>query len=135
MNERFRFLKYSEPGQKFASHMDGCYEKNSQERTVVTIQFYLNEGMKGGATTFFDDSFKDGQYACVPKTGRAAFFRQQGWWHEGSELLKGVKYTIRNDFLYKWPTEKEKVNFKHEMCGKCGSMTRFQKLKSCEHTL
>mmetsp|Transcript_13551 Transcript_13551/g.11614 ORF Transcript_13551/g.11614 Transcript_13551/m.11614 type:complete len:124 (+) Transcript_13551:572-943(+) len=77
--------------------------------------------------------WKDDKFACVPKKGRCAFFRQQGWLHEGSELIKGVKYTIRNDVLYKWPTEKEKKDFKHEKCGKCGSMTRFEKLKSCGH--
>mmetsp|Transcript_13551 Transcript_13551/g.11612 ORF Transcript_13551/g.11612 Transcript_13551/m.11612 type:complete len:163 (+) Transcript_13551:56-544(+) len=45
MNERFRFLKYAKPGQKFAPHIDGCYCKNDLERTAVTVQFYLNEGM------------------------------------------------------------------------------------------
>jgi hypothetical protein len=59
MNERFRFLKYDQPGNKFAKHCDGCYWRNDYEITTITIQYYLNEGMKGGETTFFHDSFKD----------------------------------------------------------------------------
>lgn len=134
MNERFRFLKYDEPGNKFAPHCDGCYFRNDYEITTITVQYYLNEGMKGGETTFFHDSFKDGKFACQPKRGRAVFFRQNGWLHEGSELKEGVKYTIRNDILYRWPTEKEISDFKHEECGKCGESTRFITLKSCKHS-
>jgi hypothetical protein len=48
-------------------------------------------------------------------------------------LKEGVKYTIRNDFLYKWLTKKEMEEFKHQECGKCGRSTRFVKLESCEH--
>jgi len=135
MNERFRFLKYDEPGNKFAAHCDGVYSKSHWEATTITIQYYLNEGMKGGATTFFHDKFEKGKFECVPKIGRIVFFRHNRWLHEGSELIDGLKYTIRNDFLYKWYPEQKIKTFKSEKCLKCGKNTEMVQLSSCEHKL
>src|SRR5687768_4661967 len=57
INERMRFLKYDHPGAKFAPHCDGTFPRSKTERSVITMQIYLNEGMKGGETTFFSDAF------------------------------------------------------------------------------
>lgn len=57
INERLRFLKYDEPGNNFVKHCDGSFPRNTYEKSVITIQFYLNEDMEGGETTFFDDCF------------------------------------------------------------------------------
>lgn len=87
LNERFRFLKYG-PGNKFEAHYDGVYERNKHEKSLITIQFYLNDVKKGGATRFYDDDFPEvfkntlwfllnfkGFYDCEAKIGKMSFFR------------------------------------------------------------
>lgn len=59
VNERMRFLKYDHPGAKFKNHMDGTFARDEWERSMITIQLYLNEDMEGGHTTFIDEFWKD----------------------------------------------------------------------------
>ncbi|CAF5129734.1 unnamed protein product, partial [Rotaria sp. Silwood1] len=70
LNERLRFLRY-DPGQYFEPHMDGEFHRNdgSNEQSFITIQLYLNEGYKGGATTFVHYSDCTRNVPCVPRTG------------------------------------------------------------------
>jgi predicted 2-oxoglutarate/Fe(II)-dependent dioxygenase YbiX len=107
LNERLRFLKYS-PGEYFAPHFDGSYERpDGKEISFITIQLYLNEGFKGGNTTFM--SSKDGtskNLGVVPKIGRILVF-QHDILHEGSMLLRGTKYTMRTDVMYAVPQQAE----------------------------
>ncbi|KAG0369809.1 hypothetical protein BC939DRAFT_445906 [Gamsiella multidivaricata] len=108
MNERLRFLKYN-PGDQFQQHMDGEYRRadGSGHVTKITVQFYLNEACKGGATTFLEermlwrqDGDEDGKKLAVePKTGQVLVF-QHDLVHEGSRVTEGVKYVIRSDILY-----------------------------------
>ncbi|CAO3569001.1 unnamed protein product [Mortierella alpina] len=110
MNERLRFLKYS-PGDQFQPHMDGEYRRRdgSGQVTKLTIQFYLNEGCEGGATTFLDENYfwkaaqeQQAKAQTLPvecKVGQALIF-QHDLVHEGSKVLEGVKYVIRSDILY-----------------------------------
>jgi len=104
LNERLRFLRY-DPGQKFEPHMDGCYMRESGDRagetSFITIQIYLNEGYQGGSTTFLRGSKR---FEYVPKTGSVLIF-QHRLLHEGSELVKGRKYTIRTDVMYRPPSK------------------------------
>jgi hypothetical protein len=60
----------------------------------------LNEGYKGGETTFvhFDDSTKN--IPCIPHTGMVFVFEHR-LLHEGSKLKKGRKYTVRTDVMYR----------------------------------
>ena len=105
-----RFLKYGAGGY-FATHLDGQYRRpDGSERSFLTIQIYLNEGMEGGETTFFKEN--PWTYATHlndptsqplpvhPKTGRVLIF-QHDITHEGSLLISGTKYTIRTDVMYK----------------------------------
>ena len=101
LNERLRFLRYG-PGDFFKGHMDGTFRKRANETTdglehvsKVTLQLYLNEGFKGGATTFLGKP----ELPCVPKTGMALIF-QHDIHHEGSLLEKGTKYAVRTDLMY-----------------------------------
>jgi len=132
VNERMRFLKYDQPGANFRPHCDGNFTRSNTERSVITMQIYLNEEMEGGATTFYSDVFPDGKYQCIPKPGRVVFFRQQGWMHGGDKLISGVKYTIRSELMYKWLNKEEIENFQHKKCGVCDETTRFVSLKSCD---
>ena len=52
LNERFRFYRY-QPGQKFARHRDGSFERNPDETSWITLMVYLNEGYEGGRTNFY----------------------------------------------------------------------------------
>lgn len=79
--------------------MDGTYYRpDGRERSHVTVQLYLNEGFKGGETTFLG-SGRD--YAVVPKTGMVLVF-EHALFHEGSAVTEGRKYAIRTDVMYKY---------------------------------
>ena len=55
--------------------------------------------MEGGATRIWGTN---GKYVDVkPKKGRVLIFQHQGILHSGEEVKKGVKYTLRSDFLYR----------------------------------
>ncbi|XP_060068307.1 uncharacterized protein LOC132548457 [Ylistrum balloti] len=97
LNERLRILHY-EPGQYFKPHFDGEYRRTNGERSYITIQVYLNEGFKGGETTFMDGPDED-LCPVVPKLGSVLVF-QHNILHEGSTLIAGEKYTIRTDVMY-----------------------------------
>lgn len=97
LNERLRFLRY-DPGEYFKPHMDGAYIRDNGERSYITIQLYLNEGFKGGSTTFMDFALKHPKEV-VPKTGMVLVFDHEIM-HEGSELIKGRKYSMRTDVMY-----------------------------------
>lgn len=105
LNERLRFLRYRK-GEYFKPHMDGMYTRTNGERSLITIQLYLNEGFKGGSTTFMNNDCSH-PVECVPKTGMVLVFEHRIM-HEGSELKKGVKYSMRTDIMYKWnPVQSE----------------------------
>ena len=73
VNERFRFLRYDQ-GMFFKPHFDGAYVVPNSEplqETKITLQLYLNEGFKGGSTTFMGS---DKNIECVPKIGKALLF-------------------------------------------------------------
>ncbi|CAF2806600.1 unnamed protein product [Rotaria sp. Silwood2] len=101
LNERLRFLRY-DPGQKFEKHLDGTYYRDdgSLERSYITIQLYLNEGFQGGETTFVHVLDATKNVSCIPRTGMVLVF-QHDLLHEGSPLMKGRKYTVRTDVMYK----------------------------------
>ena len=134
LNERLRFLKYG-PAQYFREHCDGSYvTPDGKETSFLTIHLYLNdtegdpggitadsqdgEGIKqtskGGATRFLSDGTKmnggEERFLDVnPKAGSVLVFQHKFLWHEGSELKRGLKYTVRTDAMY---TKVEKENDK-----------------------
>ena len=91
LNERFRFYRYG-PGQRFAPHVDGAYERTNGERSRLTFMIYLNEGYQGGETRF-------GWHTITGRTGMALWFDHR-LRHEGAELIEGVKYVLRSDVMY-----------------------------------
>ncbi|XP_071104607.1 uncharacterized protein [Haliotis cracherodii] len=97
LNERLRFLRYN-PGEYFKRHEDGEYRRDNGERSLITVQVYLNEGFVGGSTTFFGYS-TDTIIPVVPKTGSVLVF-QHDILHEGSTLEEGRKYAVRTDVMY-----------------------------------
>ncbi|KAE9401967.1 hypothetical protein BT96DRAFT_879973 [Gymnopus androsaceus JB14] len=106
LNERLSFLRYG-PGHFFKEHMDGQLELPDGRKSRVTIQIYLNgsdsDVIEGGATRFWDPSFSshDDKFLDVmPKMGRALIFQQRGLCHSGETVQKGLKYTMRTDFMF-----------------------------------
>ncbi|XP_041367113.1 probable prolyl 4-hydroxylase 8 [Gigantopelta aegis] len=98
LNERLRFLRY-DPGDYFKPHYDGAYVRENGEGSLITLMWYLNEGFKGGNTTFFYHGADPKGVPCVPKTGSVLIF-QHDILHEGSMLSKGRKYSVRTDIMY-----------------------------------
>ncbi|ESP04149.1 hypothetical protein LOTGIDRAFT_237462 [Lottia gigantea] len=113
LNERLRFLRY-DGGGYFKPHYDGSYIRENGEKSYITIQLYLNEattcwiikvvllwhqGFDGGSTTFISAMNEKERVEFVPQTGSILVF-QHDILHEGSELIKGRKYTMRTDVMF-----------------------------------
>jgi hypothetical protein len=98
LNERFRFYRYR-PGQKFAAHRDGSYQRHADEMSWMTFMVYLNDGFEGGRTRF-DLVGEAAPVVIEPAPGRALAFIHDRQ-HEGEELIAGVKYVLRTDVMYR----------------------------------
>lgn len=94
VNERFRCYRYH-PGQRFAPHYDGAFQRNATERSLLTMLVYLNECEEGGSTRLIDLDLE-----VQPRTG-AAFLFNHFLLHEGAPVEKGVKYVLRTDVMYR----------------------------------
>ena len=95
LNERFRFYRY-EPGQRFAPHFDGAFERQDGEKSEFTFLIYLNDDFVGGETRFF----KPGVFHVQPRTGSLLIFHHPQL-HEGAVIESGTKYVLRSDVMYR----------------------------------
>jgi len=104
LNECWRLAKYF-PGDVFQSHIDASFQKNSNERSMYTVNIYMNDEFEGGSTRFYKSSDeKHVDFACKPKTGLCVIFRQPPgayYLHDGEKLHNGIKYLLRTDVMYK----------------------------------
>jgi predicted 2-oxoglutarate/Fe(II)-dependent dioxygenase YbiX len=98
-NERFRFYRY-DPGQKFAPHWDGCFERDNGERSQLTFMVYLNDDFAGGETKFYLNNGMP-RLEVRPERGTALVFVHQQL-HEGAPVVRGRKYVLRTDVMYAW---------------------------------
>ena len=85
--------------------MDGSYVTPSgEEISFYTLHLYLNDSkddkIGGGATTFFSMNEKR-KTEIKPKTGRVLIFQHRGLLHDGAEVTKGIKLTLRTDLMFK----------------------------------
>ena len=98
LNNIFRISKYIK-GCQFQIHKDGVNQDNRGNRSVMTLNIFLNDDFEGGETDFFN-SFNnlDLRFSVKPKTGRGALFDSQQY-HKGNEILQGFKYLIRTDVM------------------------------------
>ncbi|KAH8647880.1 hypothetical protein BX600DRAFT_443221 [Xylariales sp. PMI_506] len=100
LREGLRFLRYRS-GDYFRRHCDGMF--TDKQRSFLTVHLYLNDqGLEGGATRFLPDGGDpNGRHVEVdPKMGSVLVFQQRDMWHEGCEVTKGFKYTVRTDAIY-----------------------------------
>ena len=98
LNERFRFYRY-DVGQRFAPHTDGYFERTNGERSHFTFMVYLNDGFEGGATAFHHSK---PSLRVTPVRGMALVFYHRQL-HEGMPVVKGRKYVLRTDVMYRRP--------------------------------
>jgi predicted 2-oxoglutarate/Fe(II)-dependent dioxygenase YbiX len=99
LNERWRYYRY-DPGQAFAPHLDGYFERDNGERSHFTFMVYLNDGFEGGETIFH--RHYQGPLSVRPVRGLAlVFFHRQ--LHEGAPVIRGRKYVLRTDVMYRRP--------------------------------
>jgi len=103
LNERFRFYRY-DPGQRFAPHFDGYFERNDRERSQLTFMIYLNADFTGGETRFYDTDQRL-HVTVRPERGMALAFAHLQL-HEGAEVVSGRKYVLRTDVMYVRDTER-----------------------------
>lgn len=97
-NERFRMYRYG-PGQYFAPHYDGSFQRTRDESSWLTFLVYLNADFAGGETRFSLASEPD--TVCIaPRTGSALVFIHERL-HEGAPLQSGLKYVLRTDVMYR----------------------------------
>ncbi len=94
LNERFRFYRY-QPGQRFARHYDGRYERDNGEQSEFSFLIYLNDDFEGGETVFSEPE----RIEVRPRTGSVLVF-QHHLLHEGAVVTRGVKYVLRTDVMY-----------------------------------
>jgi predicted 2-oxoglutarate/Fe(II)-dependent dioxygenase YbiX len=93
LNERLRFYRY-DAGQSFGPHTDGCYERATGERSLLTVMIYLNADFAGGETYFLQS-----EKLIAPETGKALLFSHH-LLHEGRPVTRGRKYILRTDVMY-----------------------------------
>jgi prolyl 4-hydroxylase len=96
-NERFRFYRY-DPGEKFAPHWDGYFERDNGEQSQLTFMVYLNDDFTGGETKFYLDNGWP-RLEVKPERGMALVFVHRQL-HEGAPVIQGRKYVIRTDVIY-----------------------------------
>ena len=90
------------------AHCDGSYcTPDDSERSLLTFHAYLGENPAeggepvGGSTRFFGGDWdKDVVADVAPLQGRVIVFQHQWLVHSGEEVLRGLKYTVRSDFMY-----------------------------------
>ncbi len=92
LNELFRYYKYG-PGQKFSKHIDESFIRNELEASYYTFMVYLNDDFEGGETKF--DSI-----TINAEKGMGLIFLHS-LPHEGAAVIKGFKYVLRTDIIYR----------------------------------
>ncbi|MEZ4451764.1 MAG: 2OG-Fe(II) oxygenase [Nannocystaceae bacterium] len=93
-NERLRCYRY-DPGQRFAPHYDGAYYRSSDEYSLLTFMVYLNDDFEGGETAFHELGER-----VIPRAGDALLFQHRVL-HEGCAIVRGRKYVVRSDIMYR----------------------------------
>jgi len=105
INSRWRCNRYDKGGY-FNPHYDAGYVYSPTRQTLLTFILYLNDGFKGGNTTFLKKGRGTEKHIepVVPKTGMALIFFQAGMLsplHEGASLTgTSPKYILRSDLSY-----------------------------------
>ncbi|WNG62878.1 2OG-Fe(II) oxygenase [Archangium gephyra] len=93
LNERFRYYRYTE-GQYFKWHSDGPFIRSTEELSLFTAMVYLNDDFEGGTT-----DFQSGP-SVAPRRGMLLLF-EHSLMHQGAPVLRGHKYVLRTDVMFR----------------------------------
>lgn len=104
IRSRFRVHKYN-PGQFFPPHYDAVYEKNANEKSLLSVMIYLNgpandDGFSSGTTNFLNPENDQLISSVHPEPGKLLIFEHH-LYHEGATVKDGRKYFMRNEVMYK----------------------------------
>ncbi|MFT5686205.1 MAG: WD40 repeat protein [Myxococcota bacterium] len=106
INSRLRGCRY-QPGQRFSRHLDGIHHRSDTVRSALTFMIYLNDASEfsGGDTRFFASRTSQVvTHRITPAPGTLVIF-DHDLWHDGAEVTSGVKFILRSDLLYEFPTQ------------------------------
>ncbi|KAJ8078679.1 hypothetical protein PM082_012962 [Marasmius tenuissimus] len=106
-NPNIRLYKYT-PSQHFGAHYDdSVVDSATGYRSEWTILVYLSgveDGVEGGETLFYKtEKQKPNDTITAPLTRGTALLHRHGqhcMLHEGSKVLKGIKYVLRSDLMF-----------------------------------
>eukprot|EP01060_Flectonema_neradi_P040925 TRINITY_DN94_c3_g1_i1.p1 TRINITY_DN94_c3_g1~~TRINITY_DN94_c3_g1_i1.p1 ORF type:complete len:295 (+),score=53.71 TRINITY_DN94_c3_g1_i1:52-936(+) len=105
LNSSVRFCKYTAGG-VFKPHYDGLFMTGINDRSLITLMFYLNGDLDGGSTNFLEDPDPASPKAkpplvqeIAPSQGLCICF-PHNMYHEGEPLRSGEKYILRTDVMY-----------------------------------
>jgi hypothetical protein len=113
LNNCWRLSKYV-PGGHFGPHFDGPYIKDANNRSLKTLNIYLNGDFEGGTTNLIREDqmlYKNEEtgiyqapeesilYKIKPEEGMALIFNHHIL-HEGEALQTNHKYLLRSDIMY-----------------------------------
>lgn len=87
-------------------HCDAAYRSEKDSGVVMetyyTLHLYLSdEGLVGGATAFSSPNGKR-RMDVNPKAGSVLIFQHPMLFHEGADVIEGLKYTMRTEIMYRW---------------------------------
>eukprot|EP00300_Choanocystis_sp_HF-7_P041742 c8528_g1_i2.p1 GENE.c8528_g1_i2~~c8528_g1_i2.p1 ORF type:complete len:262 (+),score=43.17 c8528_g1_i2:100-885(+) len=111
VSDRLKFVQYT-AGQDFPMHVDGPKVISDDERSQVSVLFYL-DSTDGGQLQFFDPPGGDiGMGAATkqeptyitqiaPEAGMCVWFSHKPYLHQSARLVSGRKYCIRTDIMYR----------------------------------
>jgi len=110
LNPCFRVCRYS-PGGFFLPHHDGGFDSSDTLRSIKTFMIYLNDDFEGGPTRFYSERQphyhravpEHAVYALHPEKGSCVVFNHCIT-HDGGELVKGAKYILRTEVMYRHVT-------------------------------
>lgn len=117
-----------EKGDQFGQHVDVSTKGAEGEETEFTLLIYLNgsetqaeltesgqEALQGGETIFWKTKTKQ-LVSIAPKRGMALFHAhgRRCLMHEGAEVLKGQKYMLRSDVMYRRLSPEEQLSYDAE---------------------
>jgi len=106
LNSNIRLYKYT-PTQHFGPHYDDFVrDPETGAKSEWTLLIYLSggeDGVEGGETLFYKGQGKAREEIRAPLRRGMALLHRHGhecMLHEGTQVLKGVKYILRSDIMF-----------------------------------